>query len=320
LSEAQPLPPLLDVWEGRRCERGGAQMTHQVQEGNKETGTWNRPSTPMYEKVGEEWVSKGWNELEHKGWLFKAVQRPAMSSAQDKTQLSHELGLGGTPLPSTVLAFNSIQAINQDTGVSLTFDCQGAMQAWASEIQRNKTMSWLSPNPFKGTLATDKVKFRAMLNAAKRIEATEFARPVPTRMRIPMDLLTKKDHIHFYDAVSLAADDSSSAGQSEVSVKIRVMADFFLILLRCFIVTSEGVLMRDLRWFHRFGDKFMIQDEEIRQASLPELEKAVAQQRPVSASVTEQAIHNSKYFSQPDQVWEALQPRLASNNLIAISL
>jgi hypothetical protein len=28
------------------------------------------------QKVGDEWVSKGWNELEHKGWIFKAVSRP----------------------------------------------------------------------------------------------------------------------------------------------------------------------------------------------------------------------------------------------------
>ena len=41
-------------------------------------------------QVGEEWVSKGWNELEHKGWLFKAIQRPAMS-AKDKAQLSQNL-------------------------------------------------------------------------------------------------------------------------------------------------------------------------------------------------------------------------------------
>lgn len=27
-------------------------------------------------KVGDEWVSKGWNELEHEGWVFKAVSRP----------------------------------------------------------------------------------------------------------------------------------------------------------------------------------------------------------------------------------------------------
>jgi hypothetical protein len=42
-----------------------------ITEGNIATGTWARPATPQMEKVGNEWVSKGWNELEHKGWVFK---------------------------------------------------------------------------------------------------------------------------------------------------------------------------------------------------------------------------------------------------------
>uniref|UniRef100_A0A6U4NIQ6 TIP41-like protein n=1 Tax=Hemiselmis andersenii TaxID=464988 RepID=A0A6U4NIQ6_HEMAN len=295
-------------------------MTHQVQEGNQQTGTWNRPSTPMYEKVGDEWVSKGWNELEHKGWLFKAISRPAVDTQQaDRAQLAQEMsGLGQVPPPSTVYPGNSIQAVNHETGVSLNFDSPGAINAWAAEIQKQGHSSWLSPCPFNGALETDRQKFRAMLNAAKRIEATEFARPVPTRMRIPMDLLTKKEHIHFYDAVPLAGDGAPGHGQSEVSAKIRVMEDFFLVLLRCFICTDQGVFLRDVRWFHRFGDKFVLQDEEVRQAPLAELERAVAQQRPVSASVTEEARHHASYFTNPEQVWEALPPKLISNNLIAI--
>ena len=47
-----------------------------VVEGCQATGTWARPATPQMEKVGEEWVSKGWNELEHQGWIFKAFSRP----------------------------------------------------------------------------------------------------------------------------------------------------------------------------------------------------------------------------------------------------
>jgi hypothetical protein len=41
-------------------------------------------------QVGEEWVSKGWNELDHKGWLFKAVQRPALNEAAHN-QLSQDM-------------------------------------------------------------------------------------------------------------------------------------------------------------------------------------------------------------------------------------
>ena len=85
-----------------------------------------------------------------------------------------------------------------------------------------------------------------VLKESKRIEATEFVRPVATRMRIPLELLQKKSHIFFYDSITLAFEESPK-GQSEVSVKIRVMEDFFLILLRCFIVTPQAVSMRDVR-------------------------------------------------------------------------
>lgn len=61
-----------------------------------------------------------------------------------------------------------------------------------------------------------------------------------------MDLLQQKSHIFFYDSVALA-QDKGPEGESEVSVKIRVMESFFLILLRCYLVTPHGVLMRDVR-------------------------------------------------------------------------
>lgn len=94
-------------------------------------------------------------------------------------------------------------------------------------------------------------------------------------MMIPIELLQQKSHIFFYDSVILAQHDGPE-GQSEISVKIRVMETFFLVLLRCYVVTPQGVLMRDVRWFHRFGDKFLLQDVEQRQASLGELENVRA--------------------------------------------
>lgn len=42
------------------------------------------------EKVDGQWVSKGWNELEHRGYIFKAMQRPAISNTE-MAQLSEEL-------------------------------------------------------------------------------------------------------------------------------------------------------------------------------------------------------------------------------------
>jgi hypothetical protein len=55
-----------------------------ITEGNIATGTWARPATPQMEKVGNEWVSKGWNDLEHKDWVFKVHYS---SNSENKPQM-----------------------------------------------------------------------------------------------------------------------------------------------------------------------------------------------------------------------------------------
>ncbi len=63
-----------------------------VIEGDAATGTWARPATPQMEKVDGEWVSRGWNELEHRGWVFKGVSRPcAKDGDQARADLSEQL-------------------------------------------------------------------------------------------------------------------------------------------------------------------------------------------------------------------------------------
>ena len=63
-----------------------------VVEGDAATGTWARPATPQMEKVDGEWVSRGWNELEHRGWVFKGVSRPcAKDGYHARAELSEQL-------------------------------------------------------------------------------------------------------------------------------------------------------------------------------------------------------------------------------------
>lgn len=50
-------------------------------------------------KVGGEWVSKGWNELEHKGWIFKAFSRPPVKEEDPAcAALSHDLVSPSVPI------------------------------------------------------------------------------------------------------------------------------------------------------------------------------------------------------------------------------
>ena len=52
-----------------------------------------------------------------------------------------------------------------------------------------------------------------------------------------------------------------------------VVAVLAVVLLRCYVVVSQdSVYMRDVRYFHRFGDMYVLRDEEIREATVAQLE------------------------------------------------
>ena len=82
-------------------------------------------------------------------------------------------------------------------------------------------------SPYSGGIDKDREILREKLRLARRIEAPDFATPVKCKARIPMDVLQGRGHIHFYDALELIADDLGGRGSCQVSVKIRVMDDFF---------------------------------------------------------------------------------------------
>ena len=104
------------------------------------------------------------------------------------------------------------------------------------------------------------------------------------------------------------------------------MDDFFPVLLRCYIVingdgsATSSVFLRDVRYFHRFGEVYMLRDEEVREASAAVLQAAVTRQRPVSASVHEEALHDQRFYTSPDVVWETLSPSSTSVESIALDV
>ena len=125
--------------------------TYCVREGNSTTGTWARPATPMMEKVGDDWVSKGWNELEHKGWLFKAVSRPACADADPaRSALSEDLGLGPLPLPQKVFPENVLACHHRESGLTLSFTTRDTLSAWLRQ-QQARLGAMLSPDKFDWT-------------------------------------------------------------------------------------------------------------------------------------------------------------------------
>jgi type 2A phosphatase activator TIP41 len=83
-----------------------------------------------------------------------------------------------------------------------------------------------------------------------------------------MELLKRPDPILFYESLSLYEDELGDNGCSELSVRIRVMPEFFLILLR-FFLRVDNVLFRiyDTRIFHEWKHNYVI--KEISHVEMP---------------------------------------------------
>lgn len=100
------------------------------------------------EKVVDEWVSRGWNELEHKGWVFKTVSCPPLKDTDSsRSTLSdtlvsqgfrsrvlvlgfrlvvtqgapHVQGLGPLPLPKAVFNNNLLECHDKTSDITFYF-------------------------------------------------------------------------------------------------------------------------------------------------------------------------------------------------------
>ncbi len=98
----------------------------------------------------------------------------------------------------------------------------------------------------------------------------------PTPRRLPLERLQQRGAILFFAAAPLLGSDLSDRGAAECGVKLRVMEDCFLVLLRCFVrLDRASVWLRDVRYCHVFGEEdeaghpLVLRDVQLREAALP---------------------------------------------------
>ena len=81
-------------------------------------------------------------------------------------------------------------------------------------------------------------------------------------------LMDKSAPILMYDDVPLYEDDLHDNGESQLSVKVRIMPKCFYILLRFFLrIDNVLVRCRDVRFFHLFEMKVIYRDITWREAT-----------------------------------------------------
>jgi type 2A phosphatase activator TIP41 len=96
---------------------------------------------------------------------------------------------------------------------------------------------------------------------------------LPTTEELDMELLKRRDPVYWFDNVLLYEDELHDNGISHVSVKVRVMPTFWLVLLRSWL-RVDGVVVRvkDVRIFHKFGTSQVfreVQSREVKFADMP---------------------------------------------------
>lgn len=219
-----------------------------------------RPATPMV-SGGE---SKGWNQLPaHRGWGFTSTTRAAATSTD---------GQG----PSTIYP-NSRLILEYKPGQTV-IHFQGAQAAkfWAcmGELDSDTLQSSYTGEAHRGTLeqcqndsADGEPESLFIVDSESCWSKEQGGEPSETQ--IPLDRYLVPEQVLFYDEVVLCEHRDSTC-HSCIKVKIRVMPNRFLVLLRTLQVNPATGDMRlvDTRLAHEFGEQLVLADTEVRRGRI----------------------------------------------------
>lgn len=157
------------------------------------------------------------------------------------------------------------------TPTTLTVEALAALESWnkLQQAEHAARGAVVGPTSFDWTYACQydgELKAEAPLAGSGDTGTTEF-KAVPTDEALPLERLRKRDPILFYMACPLYADELHDKGHVETSVKLRVMDWCFLLLVRCYLrLDRDRILIRDVRWFHEFGQSYLLKDVQVRES------------------------------------------------------
>lgn len=82
----------------------------------------------------------------------------------------------------------------------------------------------------------------------------------------------RKEDLIFYDNIELYSDDLQGHGSCNCNAKLRVTNQFFIVQLQYFLhVVGDRVLLREIRFYHRFNDQMILQETTVREATIEDL-------------------------------------------------
>jgi type 2A phosphatase activator TIP41 len=202
------------------------------------------------------------NDYSYSGWSFTSI-KSMISSTDEIDKLSHNLGF---PMPNMIFGKNKV-CIRNGKNFQLEFNARDALslveksvkfevansQEWKEKSQHSKELETIKPfdwtfsSAYLGTI-NDEIISNEMQDFG------EITSESPD-----IELLKKPDPILYYCENILFEDELADNGISQMSIKMRVMPQFFLCLLR-FHLVIENVIVRVLetRIFHYFGSNCLL--------------------------------------------------------------
>lgn len=211
-------------------------------------------------------------------WTITATKCHILASEGPERQ-TFEAQLGLPHLPDMIFADNCLRLVHK-SGFGMEFTALDALKCVGIEqdiVQVANAKAWKEAradcehvdnvvNQFDWTFTTDYCgTLLGHDDNSLQVEAND--------ERIDTERLKVRDKIGFYSDVMLFEDELHDSGCSMLSVKIRVMPDYFLVLLR-FYMRVDGVVIRvnDTRLFYELGKDFILREYTARESPVSELE------------------------------------------------
>lgn len=213
-------------------------------------------------------------------WTISTRKKPILNSQELEHWENHELQ--GLVLPEMIfgnsfvrientkhdwtLEFNALDALKQvnlaDSGVRVSYS-----KKWMDSKQRKQSQRSASPNEFEVDDSSLQIAHHYDWTYTTRYRGTERCNSGDHRLKrddtqsLPMEKLSRPDHILFYDDMILFEDELADNGISIFNVKIRVMNERLLLLGR-FFLRVDDVLMRimDTRVCVEFDENKVIRE------------------------------------------------------------
>jgi type 2A phosphatase activator TIP41 len=185
-----------------------------------------------------------------------------MTFAKNKLTVAHvKYGYG--------LEFNCLEAlktVKPDTGYALEVGIADAWKESRSDFEASRRIL----KKFDWTFSTDYTGTLIPASDGSPIVVEE------TTENIDMQRLMERNEILYYDSIDLYEDELADHGVAKMDVKIRVMKDYFYILMRYFLRIDQILArVQDVRIFHDVHKDFMLRDFTRKEISLKDADLPV---------------------------------------------